>query len=171
MDHDVKICPECGAEYYAHVDMCRGCDVALVFPGQAPQKRAADAGDSPLVCIEESSPERLGELIGALMAVGIEGKVLKMTAKGGCGGGGTGLFVPEALAKEAVTAIDEYWLNKHPELKEMEDMLNSGQCPACGADIKVTTSGFVQECPDCGLNLGGPAGGDCDTGSGGCSTC
>lgn len=171
MDQDVKICPECGAEYFAHVDECRGCGVLLVFPGQETKKTYTSQDDSPLVCIEEGTPDRLQELAGALRAVGIEPQVLRAGAGSSCSGGGVGLFVPQVVAKEAVKALDEYWLKKHPELKEMEERLNAGQCPACGATIAVSTSGFVSECPDCGLNLGGPpgSGGDCNTG--GCGTC
>lgn len=29
---DTKICPQCNAEYYAHIEMCKDCEIALVNP-------------------------------------------------------------------------------------------------------------------------------------------
>lgn len=166
MDEDVKVCPECDAEYFSHVDECRGCGVRLVWPGEEAPKVAKGAGDSPLVCIEEGDQTRLGELAGVLRGAGIETQILG-TSQGKSCSGGIGLFVPQDHAKLAVETIDSYWLNKHPELKEMEQMLNSGTCPACGAKLGTnTTVEFSGTCPDCGLNLGGGGGGGGD-----CSTC
>jgi len=170
MEEDVKVCPECDAEYYAHVSECRGCGVGLVFPGELAAKKVTSDDESPLVCIEEGTQERLNELSGALLAVGIEPKILRADAGGGCGGGGIGLFVPQSVARRAVDALDDYWLKKHPELKEMEERMLQGICPACGAHLATATTGIVKECPDCGLNFDSGHGDD-DCGSGSCSTC
>lgn len=171
MEEDVKVCPECDAEYYAHIDECRGCGVPLVFPGEAAEQKVRAVDDSPLVCIEEGTPERLNELSGALLAAGIEGQILRADAGGGCGGGGVGLYVPQSIAREAVNAIDDYWLKKHPELKEMEERMSQGICPACGAQLAMTTTaGSIRECPDCGLNFEPGHGGD-DCGPSSCSGC
>ena len=174
MDEDVKICPECGAEYFSHVEECKGCEVRLVWPGEVKERRAekaAAAADSPLVCVEEGTADRLAELAGALRAAGIEPQILRAHGGKSCSSGsGLGLFVPQALAKEAVAAMDEYWLNLHPELKEMEERLGAGLCPACGAKLTMTTRGVITECQDCGLNLGGPPGSGSGGGDG-CGTC
>ncbi len=171
MEEDVKVCPECDGEYYAHITECRGCGVPLVFPGEAAAKKITANDDSPLVCIEEGSQERLNELSGALLAVGIEPKILRADAGGSCGGGGVGLYVPQSVARDATSALDDYWLNKHPELKEMEERMSQGICPACGAKLAIsTTAGVVKNCHDCGLNFT-PGHGDDDCDSGSCSTC
>lgn len=159
MDDDVKICPECGAEYFAHVEMCGGCDVALVRPGEQVERVRPD--DGQLVSILQGPQDRIQEYSRVIAAQGMECHVLN---PGGSGcSPAYGLFVNQHDAEDAVRAIEQYTLDMHPELLETDAKLRSGLCPACGASLSNwTTSG---ECPDCGLNLE-PGGGDCGTGCG-----
>ncbi|MBI5644005.1 MAG: hypothetical protein HY954_11095 [Deltaproteobacteria bacterium] len=159
---DIKVCPECNAEYYAHVRMCRSCDVDLVTPEERQRLKAVPKAEGALVCIEEGDYDKITHLASALEREGLETHVLK-AQKGGCGGGDFGLFVAQSIARMAAGKIDEIWNKMHPELKEAEARLEAGLCPACGAKMPDRFG----ECPDCGLNLGG----GCDDGgcnSGGC---
>jgi ribosomal protein L40E len=153
MDEDVLICPECGAEYYAHVKTCKGCGVALVRPGRAGE---APSASGSLVCIEAGGYDRVSDMARSLKGAGFECGVLKTGGKSSCATGGEyGLFVDSAVASKAAMAIEDLWLKLHPEMKQTESRLLDGLCPACGARLQ----GAPSECPDCGLNLGGGGGG------------
>ncbi|MFQ5737095.1 MAG: hypothetical protein ACE5GY_09590 [Thermodesulfobacteriota bacterium] len=159
MNEQVKICPACSAEYYAHITECRSCEMALVTPEEFSRARAPQQGEGALVCIEEGDYERITGLVHALGSLGIEAQVLKAPG-GGCGGG-FGIFVHQSIARTAVQKVEELWHKLYPEIKEAEARMESGLCPACGSKFHPSDV----ECPDCGLFLGGDGGG----GHGGCS--
>src|SRR5574340_1157588 len=154
MDDSVKICPRCGAEFFSHVASCNACGVPLVFPEDAATAMPplpADGGEE-LVCVEEGGLDRLTESLAALRKAGVEGSILKSGNTGSCSGGpGWGLYVAESLAPHAVRAIEENTERLYPGLREAEERLLAGLCPACGADV----SNGPAECPDCGLSLSG----------------
>lgn len=161
MDEQVKICPECGAEYFAHVKECRSCATALISPGEKPPKRAAPA-EGRLECIAEGPYERVYDFAHVLESSGIDAKVLNRGKGSSCASNaGFGLFVHESLKRASVEIIEQYCEMQSPELREAEERLAAGLCPACGADIK----GADGACPDCGLSLGDACG---DGGCGGC---
>ncbi len=160
MDEQVKICPNCSAEYYAHITECRACEVALVTPEEFSRAKAPRKAEGALVCIEEGDYDRITGLARALGSLGIEAQVL-MPPGGGCGGG-FGIFVQQSIAREAARKVEELWHRLYPEIKDAEARLDSGLCPACGSKFSPSDA----ECPDCGLFLGG--GGDCSGGHSGC---
>ncbi|MBI5827688.1 MAG: hypothetical protein HZB22_08180 [Deltaproteobacteria bacterium] len=163
MDEDVKICPQCGAEYFPHIMVCAACEVPLIRPAEAPKMDLPDPAGS-LVCVEEGDIHRVTELVRGLGSAGIEYEIMKIDGGGACSKSADyGIFVDSALAGPAVRVIDEFLRKVYPELKDAQDRRDEGVCPACGADVRGSTSG---ECPDCGLNLGGggPGGDTC----GGC---
>lgn len=165
MDKNVKLCPHCLAEYFAHVTECRSCEVALVAPEELSRLKAAPKAEGALVCIEEGDHDRITGLAGMLGSLGIEAEVLK-TPGGGCKGG-YGVFVAESVARVAAGKIEELWHRLNPEIKEAQARMEAGLCPACGSAFSPTDA----ECPDCGLYLGGEGGhgGDCTPGGhGGC---
>ncbi|MEK7773247.1 MAG: hypothetical protein AAB307_02780, partial [Deltaproteobacteria bacterium] len=163
MDEDIKICPECGAEYFPHITVCAGCEVPLIRPGEEAKRELPELQGSS-VCIEEGDIHRVNDLARGLKSAGIEYEIMKMgTGKACSSSGGFGIFVDSALARAAVQAIDEFLHSTYPELKDAQDRMDAGLCPACGADLRGSTSG---ECPDCGLNLGDGSPGE-DT-CGGC---
>ena|SRR3990172_1424286 len=169
MEEDVKICPECGAEYFAHVSECRGCEVPLVHPGEsAPVERKAPVDSDPLVCIAEGDLGRARALQADLKSAGFDSKVLNMNQGKSCSGG-FGVFVNQSLAAQAAGKLQELFYKRNPEVKEMEKKVSEGRCPACGAEIFYS----VYECPDCGLNLsgGGHGGGHSHSGGDNCGEC
>jgi len=168
MEDNIKLCPSCSAEYYAHIQECRTCEVALVTPEELSRHSAARTGDGPLVCIEEGEYEKVTGLAHALVAMGFEAQVLKAPG-GGCSGPGFGIFVPQSTAREAAGNIEALWHKLYPEIKEAEARMESGLCPACGSRFSHSDA----ECPDCGLFLGGEGHGghDCDPGDCGSGSC
>lgn len=165
MEERFKICPECGAEYFPHISECGGCAVKLIYPEEKDAwKKDLPKGEGTLVCIEEGTIERVTEFARALRAEGISSEVLKAVAGKSCSTGGDyGLFVEQNVARHAAQAIDEYIDRLYPELRQAEERMESGLCPACGSPVKQTD----QECPDCGLYLGGGYGGGADSCGGG----
>jgi hypothetical protein len=55
MYEDVKICPECGAEYFAHVEECNGCGVRLLSTEEK-AKMEKEAAEPASKGADESSP-------------------------------------------------------------------------------------------------------------------
>jgi hypothetical protein len=176
MTTDVKICPKCEAEFFAHISECNGCNVLLISPS-APDTSVATAipedfevteDNMRLISIEQGDIAKIDELHRALKARDIPSQVI--VAKQSCNGGFI-LQVPEYNAKNAFAAIDEYWQKVHPELKEAAAREESGECPACGFKLDPNP----QNCPDCGLSLGNdPASDDCSEpsdSSGSCGPC
>lgn len=169
---DVLVCPSCGAEYFAHVKTCHHCEIELVAPERLEEarKNLPKAEGQLVQIIEDGSYERVKALASGLESYGIEAKALKLSGNS-CKSAAYGIFVPETQAVPAMQAIHKIWNELYPDSMESVasmDKMNDGLCPACGAVL--TT--FMAECPDCGLNLGGPSTkGKDDCGDGGCGTC
>jgi rRNA maturation protein Nop10 len=160
---DVKLCPECNAEYYAYIENCAECDVALVRPGEVapevsmPDLDEADLTGAPTVCIAEGEIAKMHQIAEACEAVGIPYEIAKHEetdecASKGCGPERYGVFVTEQVADGARRALDAY-MKQDSETSEARERMSKGLCPACGA----LTMSESEECPDCGLNLAGPA--------------
>jgi rubrerythrin len=49
----------------------------------------------------------------------------------------------------ALASIDEYYMELHPEIRESQELVDQGRCPACGHHVGTD----ARECPDCGLRL------------------
>ena len=167
MDEQVKVCPECGAEFFAHIMECNRCEAELVSPETVgrPSKMQSPSADPSLVCIDEGSYDRSNEVAWGLRSAGFDAKVLRTPANS-CKGG-FGVFVDRECAREAAQKIEELWKQSHPEIEEAEERMRKGLCPACSALLL----GSSEECPDCGLFVGvreDDCSGDGGCGSSGC---
>jgi len=168
MDEQVKVCPECGAEFFASMATeCNKCEAELVDPEMMgrPSTRQAPSADPALVCIEEGSYDRANEVAWGLRSAGFDAKVLRAPANS-CKGG-FGVFVDKESARDAALKIEELWKKSHPEIEEAEELMRKGLCPACGTLLM----GSSEECPDCGLFVGvreDDCSGDGGCGSSGC---
>ncbi|MFQ5354756.1 MAG: hypothetical protein ACE5DR_07395 [Thermodesulfobacteriota bacterium] len=151
MDENVKICPGCNSEFFAHIERCSRCDLPLLHPGEERREATEVQGEEgSLVLLESGTPDDMRWLSGRLKKAGFSPQVLNLSGGGGCcSSDGYGLFVEEPFAIEAMRKVEEIRLSAHPELVEMEGQISSGKCPACGADI-----GFaLKTCPGCGLSI------------------
>lgn len=160
-DQDVKLCPECGAEYFAHVDECADCEKKLLTPAELAEHESLKQGrpetpsgfdpDGPLVCIDAGPYARVAELASALEAAGIERSVSKTDQPAGAGCSKEDLFlllVPRELEESAQKALEQYWHKLHPEIKKARERLDQGLCPCCSTPV-----GDRSICPECGLEM------------------
>ncbi len=173
MYEGVRICPECDAEFFAHVEECNACGVRLISPEQKERlrrsllssrlsillaDRLADHSKDEPVCINEGDITTLHELANVLKSTGIDCEVASRDMTSRCRDGVFSLLVPKSQEDAALKTIEEYWERVHPELKLARAREDEGACPGCGAMVKDNPS----VCPGCGLNLaGGTDGGRC----------
>lgn len=147
---DVKLCPGCGAEYYAHVSDCADCGVPLVDPNSGELAGPDAELGGPTVAIRESSISQLKEFREVLEGSGIASCI---SASPGCKSGGCGtsslLMVAEAHVVAANTRLEQHYLECHPEAAILPAEHDEHACPACGFEAAPDT----RECPDCGLAL------------------
>ncbi len=151
----IKLCPKCGSEYYAHILECADCGVPLKMPEEI-GKKGENKSDitAPLhdewIAIREEGKEGIRELSDLLSRNGISSKVALAP---GCSTGKCGcrylLLAPKGKARAAHDCIEEFFIQKHPEIKTSQEWESQGKCPACGYSLSPNT----KECPDCGLLL------------------
>jgi len=154
-ESDVKYCPECNAEYYAHIIDCADCGVPLKTPEELSeirerQRRFEEEDAQEAVAIRQDRKSWILELHQVLIAKGYSSRV---TVSPGCTPGACSetflLIVPKEEAESAAKCIDEYAKEIHPELRKSKELASQGKCPACGYNV-----GFdAKECSDCGLLL------------------
>lgn len=148
----VKLCPECGEEYYAHISECNDCEVLLKWPEEIAKKNIEETQVESLSesgeVIKEDRMALIKELNKMLLKSGVPSK---MVTCDGCDTGKCGttyqLLVNKNDTEQANKLIDEYFLEIHPEIKESVEWGNEGRCPACGYHLGIDT----EKCPDCGL--------------------
>ncbi len=150
----VKVCPSCGAEYFAHFEECADCHVKLKLPEEINERGDeddfADNPDRDAVPIREGSGPWLKEVHRALQAEGIN-STISLTP--GCSPGSCSstclLFVAKEDVEAADACIKAYYVEAHPEMADDLAIEGEDHCPACG---HATPQG-AKECPDCGLVL------------------
>ena len=102
------------------------------------------------VAIREEGKEGIRELSDLLTRNGISSKIVLAP---GCSTGKCGcryiLLTTKTDAHAAHNCIEEFHIQKHPEIKTSQEWELQGRCPACGYCVSPDT----KECPDCGLLL------------------
>ena len=151
----IKICPECRTEYFPHIECCADCGALLLSPeenmmAQEEKKRLVDKDSWAPVIVRKGSIKWMNELVDVLTDSGIPCVV---SAEEGCNKGGCGatycLLVSSPNGEVAHERIEEYCMEIHPEIKDSQELISQGKCPACGFPIKPD----AVDCPDCGLTL------------------
>lgn len=171
MTDTIKICPGCDAEYYAHIEWCRDCEIELPMPGEETATGGAEQGASAApgqkhAIIEKGDIALISELAGELNTAGVpfQAGQLPPEAAAEADGCSDGSCAPKevyaiAVTPEAVDAaqaiIKKFFDNMDPEIKEARARMEQGLCPGCGTDVR----NGGDECPECGLNLDGTGGG------------
>lgn len=151
---NVKICPDCGTEYFAHIQNCADCGAVLLLPEenrklQEERKRCREEIlDSPVV-VREGDLDWLKELYNVLIDASIPCVIHIDRCKKGCSSHAHQLLVSESDAGRATELVEEHLMRLHPEMQASKDMSDEGRCPACGSPVNPDSV----ECPDCGLRL------------------
>ena len=150
-----KICPDCEAEYYPHIEKCADCGVVLLSfeeyrRAQEERKRTEEKAIENAVKVLEGDLDWMSELRTVLLDAGIP---CMRHSEAGCGKGCCGdkcrlLVSPEDLERAQET-IEEYLMELDPDLRTAREMFGKGKCPACGSSIGPD----ARECRDCGLTL------------------
>jgi uncharacterized OB-fold protein len=152
---DIKICPECGAEFYPHVEECSDCGVALAWRENLEwegAKMETQVGEptGEGVAVRQGSQGFVNELSILLTARGIANAVRPIDD---CGPGKCAstyaLMVEKGREQDAVETIEAYYREQHPELALSDERVAQDKCPACGFYVGPD----AQECRDCGLPL------------------
>lgn len=155
----IKICPECGCEYYAHIESCADCGVVLLAEAEGKatkerkeekNKRTTEKALESQVAVRQDSLNWIRELHGVLIDSGISCTVTADDdCKKGCCGNTYRLMVSSEDAVEAHERIEAYYTEIHPEASVSRELAGQGKCPACASSVESDT----KECPDCGLTL------------------
>ncbi len=149
-----KICPDCGAEYLAHVEKCADCGAALLLPeelekAREEKKRLMEEAVENEAVVREGDLNWMSELYAVLIDAGIPCTVRADTGcKKGCGAKHRLVVSPEDYER-AQERIEGYFMEMHPEIRASLELTGQGRCPACGSPVGAGD----RECPDCGLPL------------------
>ncbi len=151
----IKICPDCAAEYFPHIEKCADCGTDLLIPEdnlkvQNERQQCKDKALANPVVVREGELKWLDELFNVL----IDSKIPCMvTSDAGCSksccGGTYQLLVSAEDGERAKERIEEYYAEVDPEFKTSNEMMSQGKCPACGHSVGHDAT----DCPDCGLTL------------------
>jgi hypothetical protein len=151
----IKICPDCSSEYYAHIERCADCGAFLLTPEDAEKiqeerQRTAEMALKDRVVVREGDLKWMRELYSVLIDSGIP---CMISGDDGCNKGCCGdklrLLVSSQDVEMANQRVEEYYAEIHPEIQASKDMISQGKCPACSC----TVGSDAVECPDCGLTL------------------
>ncbi len=151
----IKICPDCATEYFAHISQCADCNTDLLTPedNEKIQNNRQQCRDKALenpVTVREGELGWMDELFNVLIDSDIPCVLTSDAAcNKSCCGGSFQLLVSEKDGERAKERIEEYYAEIDPELRASNEMMNQGKCPACGHAVGPDTA----ECPDCGLIL------------------
>lgn len=149
----IKLCPECGSEYCAHILTCADCGIPLKMPEEVEKKgdkkpNAAEHPPDEWVAIREEGREGIRELSDLLLRNGIPSQI---ALPPGCGTGKCErrylLLVAKNEANIAHDCIENFYAQKYPDIKTSQEWSSQGRCPACGYGMSPDT----KACPDCGI--------------------
>jgi uncharacterized OB-fold protein len=149
----IKLCPECGAEYFASITECADCEVVLMTLEQIKhaglvETSLSDASASEVI-IREGEKEWIQELHHVLLDSGISCRISLPDCTAEACGTTHHLLASEEDAAAATVRIENYYREIHPEISASETLAAEGKCPACGHHA----GHDAKECPDCGLIL------------------
>jgi len=151
----IKICPDCAAEYFAHIENCADCGAVLLLPEenqkmQLERQSCKEKSFENAVVVREGSLKWMDELYNVLINSGIPSTVNSDAGcKKGCCGDTCRLVVSAQDAEKANERIEAYYAEIHPEIQASREMMGQGKCPACSSPVEDD----ALECPDCGLIL------------------
>ena len=159
---DTKFCPQCGAEYYAHVERCAACEIPLqtapfgMVPDTStlPQTPKEFAPSESLSVVRQAGLDWCRDLADFLVDNGVSARVTsppgESCSTGGCGS--TYVVVVRSVDLDRARELDQRHLELQvPGAEGLRQTASStSECPACGTAVGARD----EECPDCGLFIG-----------------
>ena len=137
-----KICPDCGAEYYPHIEKCADCGAVLLSfeehkKAREERKRIEEKALENMAVVRDGDLDWLSELRTVLIDAGIPCAIYTDTGcrKGCCGDKCKLLVSSEDLerARESDRGILYGSLDLTP--RTANELLGEGKCPACGSPV------------------------------------
>ncbi len=111
---------------------------------------ASEEAHDEWVVIKEDMTDWIQELSNMLSEKDIASRIALAP---GCSAGTCGcrylLLVTQNDVQAALDNIEEHYMLLHPEIRESQEWVDQGKCPACGHHV----GDDAKECPDCGLML------------------
>jgi hypothetical protein len=150
----IKVCPDCNTEYYAHIENCADCGALLLHPdefekAEQQRRRCMDELLQNPVIVKEGDLKWIDELYHLLIDSKIPCTVNLDGCNKGCCGDRYRLLVSSGDAERAGKLIEDYYAETDPEFRAARDNISQGRCPACSHPV----GSDAVECPDCGLTL------------------
>ncbi|MFZ1282186.1 MAG: hypothetical protein WAR59_15215 [Ignavibacteriaceae bacterium] len=159
MLEEIKVCPNCGTEYYSHIQQCVDCSVDLVYKNNNEISSSIDESVE-LVLIRTDEALFIKEFQRKLDEIGIQSIInVEYTPqhKSSHGHFGTGSYYAIYVSKEyeeKARALEHSLWTKELEQDNLKQVIilnkeNNQYCPACNAFVGID----AKECPSCGLFL------------------
>jgi rubrerythrin len=159
MQEEIKVCPNCGAEYYSHIQQCVDCSVDLEYKSNNEISSSIDEFVE-LVLIRSDEALFIKEFQRKLDEIGIQSIInVEYTPqhKSSHGHFGTGSYYSIYVSKEheekARALEHSLWTEELEQDNLKQEIIlnteNNQYCPACNAFVGID----AKECPSCGLFL------------------
>ncbi|MBC8214609.1 MAG: hypothetical protein ISR90_06955 [Candidatus Marinimicrobia bacterium] len=143
------ICPKCDTEYLSHITLCADCQVELVE--DSTDGAEIKFSNDNAVVIAKGAFDSLKSLIALLEEERIPHSLNHLDYEPNTQLSPVsefGLLVQQEDSEKVIKIVEERVHSEFPELVNAQTQLDSGQCPACGAEV-----GDATICPECELPL------------------
>ena len=148
----IQICPKCGTEYQAEVVMCADCQIPFNEDClEADENQLILPADAEVVPVARGAAAAITSIVGILIDHNIPYRIDSASTEMAGSSEMVGemvLVVQESEFDNFHEILDRLKFEEFPELKDADESLIAGLCPACNAE-----TGDENICPDCGLPL------------------
>lgn len=144
-----RVCPKCETEYLSHITLCADCQVEL--SENSTEGKCDEFDTENAVPIAKGSFDSLKPLISLLEQEKIQHSLEHLDYEPNTEltpVSEFGLLVQQEDSEKVLKIAEARVHSEFPELYDAQTLLDSGNCPACGAKV-----GDSAVCPDCGLPL------------------
>jgi len=160
MEKDIKVCPNCGAEYYSHIEKCADCSVHLVYKNDSEISSVSIEDATQLVLIRTDEALFIKDFQRKLAEIGIQSVInveyipQHRSSHGNFGiGSYYSIYVSKEYEEKAKALEHSQWTEELMQDNLKQDFNvnseNNQYCPACNAFVGID----AKECPSCGLFL------------------
>jgi RNA polymerase subunit RPABC4/transcription elongation factor Spt4 len=160
MQEETKVCPNCGTEYYSHIEKCADCSVDLVYKNNTEISSTSFEKTDEFVLIRTDEALFIKDFQRKLTEIGIQSVInVEYTPQHRSSHGhfGTGsyysIYVSSGNEQKARELEHSQWTKEinqdNLKLDFNVNSENNQNCPACNAFVGID----AKECPSCGLFL------------------